>query len=144
MEALRWEGLSSAEIEAGEWIWQSSGAAAMMMMSRMEAVQVHDSNCGLDDEGGQQHTTSAVEKKKGEENRACLCHVPVDVWSHIFLQLSSFKDMAWASAVCRKWKQGMREALAYREKLSFAGWRTDDCTVGRLVEGATNLLELDM
>lgn len=49
-----------------------------------------------------------------------------------------------ASAVCRKWKQGMQEALAYREKLSFSGWRTDDCTVGQLVEGATNLLELDM
>lgn len=49
-----------------------------------------------------------------------------------------------ASSVCRKWKDGMRVALAFRENLSFAGWRADDCTLGRLVEGAWNLLELDM
>lgn len=116
MEALRWEGLSSAEIEAGEWIWQSSGAAAaMMMMSRMEAVRVHDSNCGLDDGGGQQHSTSAVEKKKGDENRACLCHVPVDVWSHIFLQISSFKDMAWYFYYCHH----SGAARAYPRKNTF-------------------------
>ncbi|CAM6116383.1 unnamed protein product [Calypogeia fissa] len=138
---------------ASEWKWHTTTTTMMK-----ELVQVHDSHCGLllFGEGGGKETAgeggggaggaaAVVEKKKGEENRnACLCHVPVDVLAHIFLQLSSFKDMASASRVCRKWKNGMTEALAFREKLSFAGWRADDCTVGRLVEGAWNLLELDI
>ncbi|KAL3700611.1 hypothetical protein R1sor_018633 [Riccia sorocarpa] len=142
MEVLRWEALSTAGIETGSWMLHISGAK---MALRKASVEVHDSNCGMDVEGDQQqHKISVGEKRKLEETRICLCHVPVDVLAHIFLQLTSFKDLAWASGVCRKWKEGVREALAFREKLSFAGWRADDVTVGGLVQGATKLLELDI
>ena len=49
-----------------------------------------------------------------------------------------------ASRVCTNWREGMRQALACRDKLSFAGWRADDETVAHLVEGAWSLKELFM
>jgi hypothetical protein len=49
-----------------------------------------------------------------------------------------------ASIVSRKWREGMRQALACRVKLSFAGSRADDSAVGYMVEGAWSLRELNM
>ena len=49
-----------------------------------------------------------------------------------------------ASRVSKRWREGMRQALACRTKLSFAGWRPDDAAVTRLVNGASSLKELNM
>ena len=46
--------------------------------------------------------------------------------------------------MCKKWKQGVKQSLARRETLSFAGWRMDDDSTARLVRHAYNLKELDM
>lgn len=49
-----------------------------------------------------------------------------------------------ASKVCKKWKQGVKESLARRQNLSFAGWKMDDDSTSRLVSHAYNLRKLDM
>lgn len=49
-----------------------------------------------------------------------------------------------ASGVCRKWKQGVKQALARRKTLSFAGCKMDDDSTARLVRHAYSLKELDM
>ena len=49
-----------------------------------------------------------------------------------------------ASGVCKKWKQGVKESLARRHNLSFAGWKMDDDSTSRLVFHAYNLTKLDM
>lgn len=46
--------------------------------------------------------------------------------------------------MCKKWKQGVKQSLARRETLSFAGWKMDDDSTARLVRHAYNLKELDM
>jgi len=74
----------------------------------------------------------------------CESEVPLDVLAHCFFHLSSFSDMASASIVSRKWREGMRQALACRVKLSFAGSRADDSAVGYMVEGAWSLRELNI
>jgi hypothetical protein len=49
-----------------------------------------------------------------------------------------------ASRVCKRWREGIRQALACQSKLSFAGWRPDDAAISRLVEGAGSLKELNL
>ena len=46
--------------------------------------------------------------------------------------------------MCKKWKQGVKQSLARRETLSFAGWKMDDDSTVRIVRHAYNLKELDM
>ncbi|KAL0351754.1 UNVERIFIED_CONTAM: F-box protein [Sesamum calycinum] len=70
--------------------------------------------------------------------------LPIDLLAHIFSLITCFKDLAEASRVCRKWKQGVEESLARREKLSFSGWKMDDESTTRLVFLAYSLKELDI
>ncbi|MBA0760903.1 hypothetical protein Gotri_023615 [Gossypium trilobum] len=58
--------------------------------------------------------------------------------------ITSFTDLAQASGVCRKWKQGVKQALARRQTLSFAGFKMDDDSTARLVHHAYSLKELDI
>lgn len=56
--------------------------------------------------------------------------------------------MVWhacsASRVCKSWGEGVRQALAGRDSLSFAGWRVTDDAVARLVHDAWCLSELNL
>ncbi|PIA56543.1 hypothetical protein AQUCO_00700705v1 [Aquilegia coerulea] len=70
--------------------------------------------------------------------------LPVDLLAHIFFLFSSFTDLAQASSVCRKWREGVKQSLARKERLSFAGWKMDDDSTARLVRYAYNLKELDI
>lgn len=54
------------------------------------------------------------------------------------------REFCRASSVCKKWRQGMKESLARRDKLSFSGWKMDDDSTTRLVRLAYSLKELDM
>ncbi|CAI9777451.1 unnamed protein product [Fraxinus pennsylvanica] len=76
-------------------------------------------------------------KEEGEIDR-----LPIDLLAHIFSLLTCFNDLAQASGVCRKWRQGVKESLARKEKLSFAGCKLDDESVTRLVLHAYGLKEL--
>lgn len=80
----------------------------------------------------------------GEKEEAEIERLPVDLLAHIFFFLSSFRDLAQASGVCRKWGQGVKRSLGRREKLSFAGWKMDDDSTARLVHHAYSLKELDI
>ncbi|XP_068657654.1 F-box protein At5g67140 [Aristolochia californica] len=79
-----------------------------------------------------------------KDEYADIDRLPVDLLSHIFALISSFLDLAHASIVCRKWKQGVEQSLARRKSLSFAGWNMDDDSIARLVGIAYNLKELDI
>ncbi|CAI9110188.1 OLC1v1010167C1 [Oldenlandia corymbosa var. corymbosa] len=70
--------------------------------------------------------------------------LPIDLLAHIFTIITCFKDLARASGVCRKWRQGVKESLARRDKLSFSGWKMDDDSTTRLVRLAYSLKELDI
>ncbi|XP_061342055.1 F-box protein At5g67140 [Gastrolobium bilobum] len=70
--------------------------------------------------------------------------LPIDLLAHIFVLFDSFTDLAQASRVCKKWKQGVMESLAQRQNLSFAGWKMDDDSTTRLVCHAYNLTKLDI
>ncbi|RDY09685.1 F-box protein [Mucuna pruriens] len=70
--------------------------------------------------------------------------LPIDLLANIFVMFSSFTDLAQASGVCKKWKQGVKESLARRHNLSFAGWKMDDDSSARLVCHAYNLTKLDI
>ncbi|KAF8377569.1 hypothetical protein HHK36_030951 [Tetracentron sinense] len=70
--------------------------------------------------------------------------LPVDLLSHIFVLISSFTDLAQASSVCSKWRKGVKQSLARRERLSFSGWKMDDDSTARLVRHAYSLKELDI
>ncbi|KAI4314980.1 hypothetical protein L6164_027834 [Bauhinia variegata] len=70
--------------------------------------------------------------------------LPIDMLAQIFAFFSSYTDMAQASGVCKRWKQGVEESLAQRKSLSFAGWEMDDESISRLVCHACNLRELDI
>ncbi|KAM7263458.1 hypothetical protein ACFE04_001141 [Oxalis oulophora] len=70
--------------------------------------------------------------------------LPIDLLSHIFVLITSFTDLAQVSGVCKKWKQGVKQSMARREKLSFAGFKNDDDSTARLVGYAYNLKELDI
>ncbi|KAJ6795024.1 F-box protein [Iris pallida] len=70
--------------------------------------------------------------------------LPLDLLAHIFTLMSSFRDLAQASGVCRKWRRGVEQSLAGRERLSFAGWKMDDGSTARIVRAAYSLKELDI
>ncbi|KAF3438976.1 hypothetical protein FNV43_RR17251 [Rhamnella rubrinervis] len=70
--------------------------------------------------------------------------LPMDLLAHIFVMITSFTDLAQASGVCRKWKQGVKQSLGRRETLSFAGCKMDDDSTARLVRYAYSLKELDI
>ncbi|XP_058080457.1 F-box protein At5g67140 isoform X1 [Magnolia sinica] len=80
----------------------------------------------------------------GEEEEADIERLPVDLLAHIFFLISSFRDLAQASGVCRKWRQGVNQSLARKERLSFAGWTMDEDSTARLVHLAFSLKELDI
>ncbi|KAL9327648.1 hypothetical protein ACSQ67_002651 [Phaseolus vulgaris] len=66
------------------------------------------------------------------EVEAEIDRLPVDLLANIFVLFTSFTDLAQASGVCKKWKQGVNESLACRQNLSFAGWKMDDDSTARL------------
>ncbi|KAB1214749.1 hypothetical protein CJ030_MR5G004900 [Morella rubra] len=70
--------------------------------------------------------------------------LPIDLLSNIFILFTSFTDLAQASSVCKKWKQGVKQSLARRETLSFAGWKMDDDSTARIVRDAYSLKDLDI
>ncbi|XP_057449538.1 F-box protein At5g67140 [Lotus japonicus] len=70
--------------------------------------------------------------------------LPIDLLAHIFGLFTSFTDLAQSSSVCKKWKQGVKESLARKQNLSFAGWKMDDDSTARLVSHAYNLKKLDI
>ncbi|XP_047319039.1 F-box protein At5g67140-like [Impatiens glandulifera] len=72
------------------------------------------------------------------------CLLPVDILAHIFFLLTSFKDLAQASAVCRRWKRAVEQSLASREALSFSCCKMDDDSTARLLLRAYNLRDLDI
>ncbi|GLU20039.1 hypothetical protein SLE2022_362560 [Rubroshorea leprosula] len=78
------------------------------------------------------------------EVEAEIDRLPIDLLAHIFVMITSFTDLAQASIVCRKWKQGVQQSLARRESLSFASWKMDDDSTARLVRHAYTLKELDI
>ncbi|KAK2967597.1 hypothetical protein RJ640_030468 [Escallonia rubra] len=82
--------------------------------------------------------------RKNEEAEIDRYRLPIDLLAYIFVLLTCYKDLAQVSSVCRKWKQGVKQSLARREKLSFTGWTMDDDSITRLVLPAYNLKELDM
>ncbi|KAI8535097.1 hypothetical protein RHMOL_Rhmol10G0148500 [Rhododendron molle] len=81
--------------------------------------------------------------RRGEEE-AEIDRLPIDLLAHILSLINCFKDLAQASGVCQKWKQAVKQSLARRERLSFAGWKMDDESTSRLVLYAYNLKELDI
>ncbi|KAK6923054.1 F-box domain [Dillenia turbinata] len=70
--------------------------------------------------------------------------LPVDVLAHIFVFISSFPDLAQASRVCKKWRQGIRQSMGRRESLSFSGFKMDDDSTSRLLFDAYSLKHLDI
>lgn len=70
--------------------------------------------------------------------------LPVDLLSHILVFITCFKDLAQASRVCKKWREGVKRSLGHREKLSFAGWKMDDESTTRILRHAYSLKELDI
>ncbi|KAL4582265.1 hypothetical protein LXL04_006809 [Taraxacum kok-saghyz] len=70
--------------------------------------------------------------------------LPMDLLAHIFVFITCFKDLAQTSSVCKKWREGVKQSLGRREKLSFAGWKMDDKSTSRLVCYAYALKELDI
>ncbi|KAH7566605.1 hypothetical protein ACOSP7_023172 [Xanthoceras sorbifolium] len=70
--------------------------------------------------------------------------LPIDLLAHIFGLISSFTDLAQASSVCKKWQVGVKQSLARRENLSFAGWKMDDDSAALLVGHAYSLRELEI
>ncbi|XP_052204374.1 F-box protein At5g67140 [Diospyros lotus] len=83
------------------------------------------------------------EAMKGDEEPE-VDRLPVDLLAHIFALFTSFRDLAEASGVCRKWRRAVKQSLARRERLSFAGWKMDDDSTTRLVRLAYNLKDLDI
>ncbi|KAG8367081.1 hypothetical protein BUALT_Bualt16G0035600 [Buddleja alternifolia] len=79
-----------------------------------------------------------------EEEETEIDELPIDLLAHIFSLLTSFKDLAQACRVCRKWKEGVEESLGGRESLSFSGWKMDDESTTRLVLLAYSLKDLDI
>ncbi|KAH1072917.1 hypothetical protein J1N35_025245 [Gossypium stocksii] len=78
------------------------------------------------------------------EEEAEIDRLPIDLLAHILVMITSFTDLSHASGVCRKWKQGVKQALARRHSLSFAGCKMDDESTSRLVRHAYSLEELDI
>lgn len=81
----------------------------------------------------------------GEESgEAEIERLPTDLLAHIFVFISSFADLAQASGVCKKWRQGVKRSLGRRENLNFASCKMDDDSAARLVGYAYSLKELDI
>ncbi|KAL3525680.1 hypothetical protein ACH5RR_014052 [Cinchona calisaya] len=80
-----------------------------------------------------------MELEEGDIDR-----LPIDLLAHIFTLITCFKDLAQASSVSRKWRQGVKESMARKDKLSFSGWKMDDDSTTRLVRLAFSLKELDI
>ncbi|XP_031279965.1 F-box protein At5g67140 isoform X2 [Pistacia vera] len=78
------------------------------------------------------------------EVEAQIDQLPIDLLAHIFVLITSFTDLAQASSVCKKWKVAVKQSLALRENLSFAGWKMDDDSTARLVGHAYSLKELEI
>ncbi|KAJ0039917.1 hypothetical protein Pint_28015 [Pistacia integerrima] len=78
------------------------------------------------------------------EVEAQIDQLPIDLLAHIFVLITSFTDLAQASSVCKKWKVAVKQSLARRENLSFAGWKMDDDSTARLVGHAYSLKELEI
>ncbi|KAK9948940.1 hypothetical protein M0R45_004493 [Rubus argutus] len=78
------------------------------------------------------------------EGEAEIDRLPLDLLAHIFVLITSFTDLAQASGVCRKWKQGVKQSLGRRESLSFAGWKMDDDSTARQLRYAYSLKDLDI
>ncbi|XP_021714333.1 F-box protein At5g67140-like [Chenopodium quinoa] len=70
--------------------------------------------------------------------------LPTDLLSHIYLLFSSFTDLAQASCVCKKWREGVKQSMGRRRSLSFSGCKMDDASTSRLVHLAFSLKELDI
>ncbi|KAM5576586.1 F-box protein [Rosa sericea] len=78
------------------------------------------------------------------EGEAKIDRLPLDLLANIFVLITSFTDLAQASGVCRKWKQGVKQSLGRRDSLSFAGWKMDDDSTARLLRYAYSLRDLDI
>ncbi|XP_004511911.1 F-box protein At5g67140 [Cicer arietinum] len=78
------------------------------------------------------------------ELEAHIDRLPIDLLAHIFVLFTSFTDLAQASRVCKRWKQGVKQSLASKQNLSFAGWKMDDDSTSRLVSHAYNIRKLDI
>ncbi|KAL8231293.1 hypothetical protein R6Q57_001071 [Mikania cordata] len=79
-----------------------------------------------------------------EGGEAHIDRLPMDLFAHIFVFITCFKDLARTSSVCRKWREGVKQSIGRMEKLSFAGWKMDDESTSRLVRYAYGLKELDI
>ncbi|KAI3768341.1 hypothetical protein L2E82_18934 [Cichorium intybus] len=79
-----------------------------------------------------------------EGGEAQIDRLPMDLVAHIFVFITCFKDLARTSSVCRKWREGVKQSMGRREKLSFAGWKMDDKSTSRIVRYAYSLKELDI
>ncbi|KAJ4816439.1 F-box family protein-like [Rhynchospora pubera] len=78
------------------------------------------------------------------ETEAEIERLPIDLLAYTFFLLPSFRDLALASGVCKKWRWAALESLAGRKRLSFADQRMDDESTARLVCAADNLKELNI
>ncbi|KAL5987689.1 hypothetical protein ACLOJK_035439 [Asimina triloba] len=83
------------------------------------------------------------EMRQGDDE-AEIERLPLDLLSHVFFLIPSFQDLARASGVCRKWRQGVDQSFARKERLSFAGWKMDDDSTARILSHAYSLKELDI
>ncbi|XP_038902841.1 F-box protein At5g67140 isoform X3 [Benincasa hispida] len=70
--------------------------------------------------------------------------LPIDLLADIFAMITYFTDLAQASGVCKKWKEGVKMSIGRRKSLSFAGWKIDDDSTARLIRHEYNLRDLDI
>nr|GEZ60663.1 F-box protein At5g67140 [Tanacetum cinerariifolium] len=54
-----------------------------------------------------------------EKEEAMIDQLPMDLLAHIFVFITCFKDLAQTSGVCKKWKEGVKQSIGRRERLSF-------------------------
>ncbi|XP_078157863.1 F-box/RNI-like superfamily protein isoform X2 [Carex rostrata] len=78
------------------------------------------------------------------ETEAEIERLPIDLLAYTFFLLPSFRDLAQAGGVCKKWRWAALVSLAGRERLSFADQQMDDESTARLVCAADNLKELNI
>lgn len=79
-----------------------------------------------------------------ENEEAMIDRLPMDLLAHIFVFVTCFKDLAQTSGVSRKWREGVKQSIGRRERLSFAGLKMDDESTSRIVTYAYGLKELDI
>ncbi|PWA60147.1 F-box domain, cyclin-like protein [Artemisia annua] len=78
------------------------------------------------------------------QEEAMIDRLPMDLLAHIFVFVTCFKDLAQTSGVSRKWREGVKQSIGRRERLSFAGLKMDDESTSRIVTYAYGLKELDI